>query len=94
MASPGVELQTLRECQDRALHREGIPIFVALVDERKDGNVPAPSQQDANAGKAVAARLSHYHRTLGPSRRDTDMGVVVSVLTVAAYEDFDRSVTP
>ena len=42
----------------------------------------------------VVARMDHYRSTLAPSQRDTDMGVIASVLTVAAYEDFDRALAP
>ena len=90
--SPGVELQTLRESQDRALHMEGIPMLIGLADER-GRTVPAADAGDPRHA-AVLARIDHYRAALAPSQRENDMGVIASVLTVAAYEDFDRAVTP
>lgn len=90
---PTVELQTLRESQDRALHMEGIPMLIGLADERGTSVVPA-ADADHPRHAAVLARIDHYRATLAPSQRETDMGVIASVLTVTAYEDFDRIMTP
>ncbi|QNK79454.1 hypothetical protein [Nakamurella sp. PAMC28650] len=88
---------TLREAQDRALHREGIPMFAVLVDERGSGGIPQVTAEATDRGAertaAVLARVQQYRTALAPTRRDSDMGVLISVLAVAAYEDFDRSVT-
>jgi hypothetical protein len=92
MATPSVELQVLRKSQDRALHMEGIPMFVALVDERSASDMPAPSNSEAERGGAIAARLEEFRTALGPRQRDTDMGAVISMLMAAAYEDFNCSV--
>lgn len=89
-ASPNVELETLRESQDRALHREGIPMFVALADERPESATAATAD---STGEVLVARLAHYRDVLGPHQRDSDMGFLISALTAVAYEDFDRSVT-
>ena len=89
-----VELQTLRESQDRALHMEGIPMLIALADERGSATPPAVGGADDPRHAAVVARMDHYRSALAPSQRDTDMGVIASVLTVAAYEDFDRALAP
>jgi hypothetical protein len=95
VSPPSVELQTLRESQDRALHMEGIPMLIALADERGPGRntVPAAEAVDPRHA-AVLARIEHYRAALAPSQRDADMGVIASVLTVAAYEDFDRIAAP
>ena len=90
MPRPTVELQILRECQDRALHREGIPMFLALSDER-NATVPAPASR---AHSAVVRRMEGLRQALAPTQREDDMGVVLSIITVAAYEDFDSSVFP
>jgi hypothetical protein len=87
--APKLELETLRESQDRALYREGIPMFVALADER--GREPRSGPPDDDATNLVA-RLQHYRAELGPHQRDTDMGFLISALTAVAYEDFNRSV--
>jgi hypothetical protein len=85
------ELASLRESQDRALHMEGIPMLIGLADERGGAGptVPAGDAVDPRHA-AVLARIDHYRAVLAPSQRETDMGVIASVLTVAAYEDFDR----
>ncbi|MET3804120.1 hypothetical protein ABIB25_001106 [Nakamurella sp. UYEF19] len=93
MESANEALDVLRESQDRALHREGIPMFVGLADERPGQDRPAPGQTDIDRGTAVVERMEHYRSALAAQQRDTDMGVVISVLTVTAYEDFDRSVS-
>ncbi len=90
---PSVELQTLRESQDRALHMEGIPMLIGLADERGAGAVLAAATDEPRHA-AVLARIDHYRAVLAPSQRETDMGVIGSVLTVAAYEDFDRIAAP
>lgn len=87
----GSELASLRESQDRALHMEGIPMLIGLADERgaaRSAVHPADVGDPRHA--AVLARIDHYRAVLAPSQRETDMGVIASVLTVAAYEDFDR----
>ena len=88
-----VELQALRGSQDRALHVEGIPMLIALADERDGSAVLAANAGDPRHA-AVLARIEHYRAALAPSQRDSDMGVIASVLTVAAYEDFDRIAAP
>ncbi len=93
MGTPSVELQILRESQDRALHMEGIPMFVALVDERAGSGIPVAPDAQAEGGRTLAARLGNYRSVLAGEQRETDMGVVISVLTAAAYEDFNSSVT-
>ena len=94
-------MDVLRQSQDRALHREGIPMFVTLVDERPVGAIPQPGATTAAATTgggtertaAILARAEQYRAVLAPTRREGDMGVMISVLAVTAYEDFDRSVT-
>jgi hypothetical protein len=94
-ADVSVELQTLRESQDRALHMEGIPMLIGLADERAGGETTTAAADAVDPRHAaVLARIDHYRAALAPSQRETDMGVIASVLTVAAYEDFDRIATP
>lgn len=87
----GVELASLRESQDRALHMEGIPMLIGLADERGAAGSAVRAADAADPRHAaVLARIDHYRAVLAPSQRENDMGVIASVLTVAAYEDFDR----
>lgn len=85
MPDNGAALATLREAMARAQHREGVPMVVALVDER----APIPATVDAAAradGAALAARVREIHRELAPTMRDDDNGGVISALVIAAYE--------
>ena len=92
MTSLNAYLAVLRESQDRALHREGIPMLVVLSDERADRETPTTADGTPEA-RRLAGRMDEYRHSLAPDQRDTDMGVLISVLAVTAYEDFDRSVT-
>ncbi|MFT4083746.1 MAG: hypothetical protein QM638_14285 [Nocardioides sp.] len=86
------ELALLRECQDRVLEREGIPMVLALVDER--GTAPAaPAVTDADVltdGAALADAMTGYRDALVPSSRDDDMGCLITVLQTTSYADFGR----
>ena len=92
MTTPNVDLDVLRESQDRALHREGIPMLVVLSDER-EGFAEMAATGIQSDGQRLAGRVDAYRASLASAQRDSDMGVLISVLAVTAYEDFDRSVT-
>jgi hypothetical protein len=81
------ELRTLRDSQDRVLEREGIPMVLALVDER--GRAPAAvSPQVVAEGQRLAAELDRLRAALSPALRDDDNGGLISVLQAVAYADF------
>ena len=85
------EMNVLRESQDRALEREGIPMYLALV---REGDAPPFPEVEAPAvefGSGLAGRLDDHRAALAPSQRDGDMGVLITLLAAAAYADFDRS---
>lgn len=85
------ELEILRKAQDRAVRREGVPMFVALIDERSGAAIPVGDVGSESAG-ALVKRLEHHRSVIARGQRVDDMGFVVSVLAVAALEDFDRNV--
>ena len=77
----------VRRAQDRELDREGIPMVLALVD---CAGPPEPAAERAD-GPGLAATMDAYHSALAPDQRDGDLGIVHTILTVVAHEDFDRS---
>ena len=83
------ELATLRECQDRLLEREGIPMVLALVNEV--GPSPDVGQEPVRAdGQRLAQSTDRFRDALLPRSRDDDMGCLITVLQAAAYADFGR----
>lgn len=85
------EMDVLRESQDRALEREGIPMYLALVREGHAPPFPVAEAPAVEFGAALAGRLDDHRAALAPSQRDGDMGVLITLLAAAAYADFDRS---
>jgi hypothetical protein len=84
-------LDLLRECQDRELRTEGIPMVLALVSEI--GPVPDAVDEGLRSdGHDLAQAVDHYREALVPTARDTDMGCAISVLQAVSYEDFGRDV--
>ena len=79
----------LRECEQRQLEREGVPMVLALVDER---GKTVPSQNDLTLaeGRAYAELLDRYRRALVPSTafRSGDEGALITALVVLAYAHF------
>lgn len=82
---PHSALALLRECQDRVLEREGIPMVLALVSEV--GELPAAPDTEAEGG-SLAGRMDQLRLELAPSGRDSDMGQVINVLQAVSYADF------
>ena len=78
-------LSTLREAMGRAKHREGVPMVVALVDER--GPMP-PAVDDAVRadGVSLAQRVCEIRHEVAPTIRDADNGAVISALVIAAHD--------
>ena len=84
------ELALLRECHDRAMEREGIPMVLALVSEVE----PIPPVSDAGTladGGRLAQSMDRVRSALAPSGRDDDMGHVITVLQATSYADFGQS---
>lgn len=80
----------LRECHTRRLDREGIPMVLALVDERQ----PLRISDDAASrreGERYAALLGTYTDLLTPASvfPDDDEGGVITAMQVLAYRHFD-----
>lgn len=78
-------LSTLREAMARVQHREGIPMVVALVDER----CPLPLMTPAavrTEGPALAARVQEIRQAVAPTMREDDNGGVICALVIAAQE--------
>ena len=68
----------------RSRNREGIPMIVALSDERR----PLPVVEDADVlrdGAALADRFTSIRRALAPSMPDADNGGVISALVTVAH---------
>jgi len=84
---PQSALALLRECQDRVLEREGIPMVLALVSEV--GEMPA-APDTLTEGGSLADRMDRWRLELAPSGRDADMGQVINVLQAVSYADFGR----
>lgn len=89
--STDVEMGVLRESQDRALEREGIPMYLALVREGDAPPFPAAAAADRAFGADLAARLDDQRARVAATQRDGDMGVLITLLAATAYGDFDRS---
>jgi hypothetical protein len=82
-------LSLLRECQDRELNTEGIPMVIALVSEI--GDVPFAADDAVRAeGARLAGLIDHYRNALVPTARDADMGCTVTVMQAVSYDDFGR----
>ena len=56
-------LAALKACRGAALEREGIAMYVALVDARPGARPAAPAREDAGAAR-LAGLLDHYHGAL------------------------------
>ncbi len=91
----GVEASTasdlLRSCHDRRLDTEGIPMVVALVDERRAA-AAAASEPALREGEHLADLLDTYARLLVPEPdfRPGDEGSLITALQVLSYAHFDQ----
>lgn len=89
-AQPHADLALLRECQDRVLEREGIPMVLALVSEI--GPMPEVSDRPVRAdGARLAESMDHFRAALVPTSRDGDMGCLITVMQATSYADFGRA---
>lgn len=84
----------LRSCHNRRLDTEGIPMVLALVDERRP---PTASARDAarREGTHLADLLDTYARLLVPQPdfRPADEGSLITVLQVLSSAHFDPPAT-
>lgn len=69
------------ECERRALEREGIPVVLALVDERADP-VRCTDQAAKAEGARFAALFETYRAALVPDADDHDAAAVYSVVAL------------
>lgn len=78
----------MRACHTRSLEREGIPMILGLVDERRSipGNTDAAQLA---AGSALEEALTAYHRELVPFARDDDEGALITAMQVVAVAHFE-----
>jgi hypothetical protein len=89
-AEDAAELQLLRECQDRVLEREGIPMVLTLVSDVD----PVPGVRDSTVradGQRLARSFERYRDTLAASQRDDDVGCLTSLMEVVSYSDYGRT---
>lgn len=81
----------LRECHSRRLDREGIPMVLALVDERKPLQI-ADSAVSRAEGTVYAELLAAYTELITPASvfAEDDEGGVIAAMQVLAYRHFDQ----
>ncbi|MET8460453.1 hypothetical protein, partial [Streptomyces parvulus] len=77
--------QVLTDAGERALEREGIPMFLALqsVEPR-----PAREEPVRAEGAGLAALLGHYRTALAPEAADDAEPALIDVLQVMAVSHF------
>ncbi len=76
----------LAGCEQRALEREGIPMFLALED--LTGRFPGAA--DRSDGPELGRITGRYAERLRPGADDGDLAALASVLTVVARVHFDE----
>lgn len=90
LVDPASAHDLLRACHTRRLDREGIPMVLALVDER--GDLPPRSDEQSHVdGRRYADLLGAYGDILvpEPTFRPTDEGVLITALQVLAAAHFE-----
>ncbi|RII15630.1 hypothetical protein DSC45_17515 [Streptomyces sp. YIM 130001] len=82
--------RVLADCTDRALEREGIPMFLAFqsADAR-----PAHEEPVRAEGARLATLVGHYRSALAPERADDDEPALIDVLQVMAVAHFTPGTT-
>lgn len=80
----------LRECHSRRLDREGIPMVLALVDERRPITIAQDALSRAEGGR-YAELLEAYTELLTPTSvfAEDDEGGVITAMQVLAYHHFE-----
>lgn len=83
----------MRACHDRRLEREGIPMVLGFIDERRE--IPASTDAAQLAeGNAFADVFDRYTDALVPFARDEDEGAVITAMQVVAYTHFAPGAAP
>lgn len=83
----------MRACHDRRLEREGIPMVLGFVDERRSIPVNTDPAQRAE-GQAFLDVFDAYSAALVPWARDDDEGAVITAMQVLAYTHFAPDAAP
>jgi hypothetical protein len=83
----------MRACHDRRLEREGIPMVLGFVDERRAIPEATDAAQRAE-GAAFAGVFDRYTAALVPFARDEDEGAVITAMQVLAYTHFAPGAAP
>lgn len=85
---PEPALVRLRKAQDRSFDREGIPMFLVLTSTTRP--TPSAAQHSVRTeGTELAAELAALRHELFPTRREDDLGCLISTvqaLTVGTFE--------
>ena len=84
--------EILRACHERRLDREGVPMFLALVDERRP-TAPSTSAMVRAEGAVQADLLGRYAELLTPEPyfRQDDEGTLITALQALSYAHFEPS---
>lgn len=83
---------TLRAAMTRATEREGIPMIVALVDERRTMTRVVDAAV-VETGQALAATVLEVRAELATTMPEGDNGGVISALVIAAHNLTKLAVT-
>lgn len=83
----------MRACHDRRLEREGIPMVLGFVDERRAIPVNTDAAQ-LEEGAAFAEVFDRYTAALVPFARVEDEGAVITAMQVLAYTHFAPGAAP
>lgn len=90
-ATAAAELGLLRECQDRVLEREGIPMVLTLLSEVEQPVPPARDRRVRADGQRLARSFDRCRAALAAGQRDDDVGCLISVMQVVSYCDYGRT---
>ena len=88
--------ELMRACHERRLEREGIPMVLALVDERPGRSLEIAEDAAARGeGERYAELLADYTRILTPPPifEEGDETGLVTAMQVLAYEHFGPGAT-
>lgn len=79
--------EAMRGAQDRRFEREGIPMVLALFDERgPDARLPDVTEDEVlREGAVYSGIVDRYREQLFPHARDTDLWPAIVVLQALSY---------
>ena len=88
--------EAMRDAQDRRFEREGIPMILALFDERGPDAELVDATEDAvlREGGTYSAIVGRYREELFPQARDTDLWPAIVVLQALSYAHLDPRPAP